>query len=445
MLIHTAKIINEGKSFTGSVLIKDGNIEKIFREEVPEKILKENTTIEAEGLWLIPGAIDEHVHFREPGLTEKADIESESRAAVTGGVTSFMDMPNCKPQTTTLELVEQKCEIAEKKSLANYSFYLGATKDNIAEIKKIDKRNICGVKLFMGSSTGNMLVDETEKLSEIFAESPVIIATHNEDTDIINQNAERLKSELGEDIPVKYHPAIRSEEACYRSTAKAVELAKKHNAKLHVMHISTAKELSLFDNKKPLSEKRITAETCPQYLLFSDEDYERLGAKIKCNPAIKTANDRNALQKALTSNIIDTIGSDHAPHLPKDKEGNALTATSGMPLIQFSLLAMLDLVKKGTLTRETLVEKMCHNPAIIYNISKRGFIRKGYRADLVLIDPNKQTIVNENDIQSKCGWSPFCGMTFNAKITHTIVNGNIVYENGEIHSEHKGERLTFDR
>ncbi len=445
MLIFNAKIINEGKSFKGSVLVKNGLIDKVFRDDVPEKLLKENEVIDAEGKWLIPGVIDEHVHFREPGLTEKANIESESHAAVAGGVTSFMDMPNCIPQTTTIELLEQKCEIASKKSLANYSFYLGATNDNLDEIKKIDAKKVCGVKLFMGSSTGNMLVDEETRLNEIFANSPVLIATHNESTAIINQNIEKLKAEMGENIPVEYHPIIRSEEACYQSTAKAVELAKKNNARLHVMHISTAKELSLFEQTKPLAEKRITAETCPQYLQFCNEDYKTLGAKIKCNPAIKTEQDKNALQKAISANIIDTIGSDHAPHLLKNKEGNALTATSGMPIMQFSLLIMLSLVKKGILARETMVEKMCHNPATIYQISKRGFIRKGYFADLVLIDPDKQTTITDDIIQSKCGWSPLSGMTFNGKVTHTFVNGNLVYENGKINDTIKGERITFDR
>ncbi|MDR0873537.1 MAG: dihydroorotase [Prevotellaceae bacterium] len=444
-LIHQAKIINEGKSFTGSVLIKDNLIEKIFKEEVPEKIILESQVIDAQGKWLIPGVIDEHVHFREPGLTDKADIYTESRAAAAGGVTSFMDMPNTVPQTTTLELVEEKCRIAAEKSLINYSFYLGATNTNIDEIKNANPKKICGLKLFMGASTGNMLVDERAKLEEIFKTSPLLIAAHCEVSSIISANAEKIKQQFDEQpIPIKYHAEIRSEDACYQSTSLAVELAKKHNARLHVLHVSTAKELALFNNVS-LRDKKITAETCPQYLLFDSEDYETLGAKIKCNPAIKAKTNKEALLKSLADNTIDCIATDHAPHLLADKTGDALTAVSGIPLIQYSLAAMLELVKKGYLTREKLVEKMCHNPAILYNVSKRGFIRKGYFADLVLINPNKIWTVGKDNILSKCGWSLFEGRQFNAQVTHTFVNGVLVFDNGKLNEDTRGERLTFER
>lgn len=445
ILIHRAKIINEGKSFTGSVLIKNNHIEKIFKEDVPEKILSESTVIDAEGKWLIPGVIDEHVHFREPGLTQKGDITTESKAAAAGGVTSFMDMPNTIPQTTTLELVEEKCELAKQYSLINYSFYLGATNSNIDEIKKADPTKICGLKVFMGSSTGNMLVSEKEKLEEIFSVSPLLIATHNEDSAIIEANTAVYKEKFnGAAIPIKYHPAIRSEEACYKSTSTAVELAKKHNARLHVLHVSTAKELALFE-KLPIENKKITTETCIQYLWFDADDYDTLGARIKCNPAIKSKENKTALLNTLNSDIIDCIATDHAPHLLVDKEGDALTAVSGIPLIQHSLSAMLELVKKGFLTREKMVEKMCHNPAALFNIHKRGFIRKGYFADLVLINPDKSWTVAPENIYSTCGWSPFEGQTFTTAITHTFVNGNLVYENGNFVEEIKGERLFFER
>ncbi len=444
ILIHRAKIINEGKSFTGSVLIKNNQIEKIFKEDVPEKVLSESKIINAEGKWLIPGVIDEHVHFREPGLTQKGDIASESKAAAAGGVTSFMDMPNTIPQTTTLSLVEEKCKLAAQHSLINYSFYLGATNDNIEEIKKADPAHICGLKVFMGSSTGNMLVNEKEKLEEIFKYSPLLIVTHNEDSFIIESNANEYKEEFnGRDIPMKYHAAIRSEEACYKSTSTAVELAKRHNTRLHVLHISTAKELALFE-KLPLEDKKITAETCIQYLWFDADDYNTLGARIKCNPAIKSKENKTALLNTLNEGVIDCIATDHAPHLPADKEGDALTATSGMPLIQFSLAAMLELVKKGHLTREKMVEKMCHNPATLFKIQKRGFIRKGYYADLTLIDPAKNQTVQAGNIHSKCSWSPFEGQTFTTQVTHTFVNGNLVYENGQFYENNKGERLIFE-
>jgi dihydroorotase len=444
ILILGAKIINEGKSFTGSVLIKDNFIDKIFKEEVPEKIIAKSQVINADGKWLIPGVIDEHVHFREPGLTQKADIESESKAAAAGGITSFMDMPNTIPQTTTLALVEEKCEIASKKSLINYSFYLGATNNNIDEIKNADPKKICGLKVFMGSSTGDMLVEDKANLEAIFTTSPLLIVTHNEDSAIIAAKTEEYKTEFnGKDIPIKFHPAIRPEEACYKSTVMAVEFAKKYNSRLHVLHVSTAKELALFD-KSAVKDKKITAETCIQYLWFDAGDYDRLGTKIKCNPAIKSKENKLALQKTLSENLIDCIATDHAPHLPAEKEGDALTAVSGIPLIQHSLIVMLELVKKGFLTREKLVEKMCHNPATLFKIHKRGFIRKGYYADLVLINPDKSWTVETENILSKCAWSPFEGETFTSQVTHTFVNGNLIYENGQFNDSVKGKRLEFE-
>lgn len=442
-LIHQAKIINENKIFTGSVLIKDNIIEKIFKEDVPEKILSESIVINAENKWLIPGVIDTHVHFREPGLTQKADIQTESKAAVAGGVTSFIDMPNTIPQTITLDLVEEKCNIASQKSVANYSFYLGATNTNIDEIKKADPTKIAGLKLFMGSSTGNMLVEEKEKLEKIFAESPLLIATHNEDGKIIAANAEKYKEQFNGEVPIKYHPIIRSEEACYKSTSLAVDLAKKHKTRLHVLHVSTAKELALFNQQLPVNEKLITAETCFQYLWFDADSYETLGTRIKCNPAIKSKENKEQLIKAVNNNLIDTVATDHAPHLLSEKEGDALTATSGIPSVQHSLVGMLELVKKGLISKEKLVEKMCHNPATIFKINKRGFIRKGYYADLVIIDPNKSWKVEKNNIYSKCGWSPFEGITFSSAVTHTFVNGKLIYENGKFDESKKGERLIF--
>jgi dihydroorotase len=443
ILIHQATIINEGKSFVGSVLIENNCIQEIFIDNIPQNIFHQSEIIEAKGLWLIPGAIDEHVHFREPGLTEKGDIASETKAAVAGGITSFMDMPNTIPQTITLDLVEKKCELAAQKSLVNYSFYLGATNSNIEEIKKADPHKICGLKLFMGSSTGNMLVEQEEKLNAIFAESPLLIATHNEDGATITANSKHYKELLNGEVPIKYHPLIRSEEACYKSTKLAVELAKKHNSRLHVLHISTAKELALFDNTLPLNEKKITAETCIHYLWFDANDYDKLGARIKCNPAIKSVENKPELIKALNNNTIDCIATDHAPHLLADKKGDALTATSGIPLIQHSLVGMLELSKKGLISKEKVIEKMCHAPATLFKIRKRGFIRKGYFADLVLINPNKKWTVSTNNIYSKCGWSPFEGQEFSTQVLKTFVNGHLVYDEGNFNEKIKGERLLF--
>ncbi len=445
VLIHNAKIINEGNSFKGSLLIDGDKISKIFREEVPANILQNSEVIEAEGKWLIPGVIDTHVHFREPGLTHKGDIGSESRAAVAGGVTSFMDMPNTIPQTTTMALLEQKAELAAQKSLANFSFYLGATNDNIEEIKNADPKKVCGVKVFLGSSTGNMLVNNDRILEQIFEQSPVLVAMHNEDEGIIKANIEKYKAEYGDNpVPIVCHELIRSSDACYKATAKAVELAQKYNTRLHVLHLSTEKELALFENK-PLAEKKITAETCVGYLWFDDRDYEKLGAKIKCNPSIKKEKSRLALLKAVENGNIDTIATDHAPHLLSEKEGDALHAVSGFPSVQYSLSMMLELAKKGNFTREQVIEKMCHNPAKLFNIEKRGFIRKGFYADLVLIEPNLPYKVKKEDLLYKCGWSPLEDSTLSYKVTHTFVNGHLTYNQGTFDENQKGRPINFIR
>ncbi len=442
-LIKDATIVNNGKKFGGHILINGEYIESVTAE-LPQT--DDNThIIYAQGKLAIPGVIDEHVHFREPGLTHKADIESESKASVAGGVTSFMDMPNVKPQTTTNDLIRQKIEIASEKSIANYAFYLGATNDNLSEIKNADISNIAGIKLFMGSSTGNMLVDKGNMLESIFAESPCLIMVHCEDEQTIKDNIARFKELYGDNVLPSHHPLIRTAEACYKSTSKAVELAQKYGSQLHVAHLSTAKELNLLESK-PLNDKKITAETCPQYLIFDQSDYENLGYKIKCNPAIKTLDDKMSLIEALNNNKIDSIATDHAPHLESEKFGNTyFTSASGMPTIQYSLLAMLDLCSQGLVSIETIVEKMCHAPANIYKIEKRGYLNAGYKADIAIIDTNKPQTISENGILSKCKWSPFEGHTFGSTVTHTFVNGNLVYSNGQFVNEAKGQALHFCR
>ena len=445
ILIHNATIINEGISFTGSVLIDNNVISEIYRTgEVPEEILNHtNSVIDAEGLWLLPGIIDDQVHFREPGLTYKGDIASESRAAIAGGVTSYMEMPNTKPATTSLELLEQKFEIAAETSHANYSFYLGATNENIDELKKINQKETAGVKVFMGSSTGNMLVDDKQVLQAIFAEVDTLIAVHCEKEEIIRANMAKYKAEFGDDVPIQYHPIIRSAEACYRSSAGAVELADKYQSRLHILHLSTEHEISLFDIK-PLAEKLITAEVCVHHLWFSDEDYSKYGARIKWNPAIKTRQDRGALMQGLVKNKLDVIATDHAPHLLEEKQGGALKAASGGPLVQHSLQMMLELSKKGKITKELVVTKMCHAPATLFRIEKRGFIRKGYYADLVLVNPNKPYTVTKENILYKCGWSPLEGETLSTTIEKTFLNGKVAFENGTVNNL-RGEMLRFDR
>lgn len=441
--IHNAVIVNEGKQFAGSVVIDNGIIREVLEEgKQPSQACDEE--VDAKGCYLIPGVIDDHVHFRDPGLTHKADMASETAAAAAGGVTSFMDMPNCNPQTTTLEALNAKFEDAATKCVVNYSFYFGATNNNVHVLKELDKTRVCGVKLFMGASTGNMLVDRMEALRKIFSEAGMLIATHCEDQNTIRENTERFRQEYGEDPDITCHPLIRSEEACYRSSALAVQLAKETNARLHVLHVSTARELELFEDK-PLSEKRITAEACVSHLFFCDEDYQTLGARIKCNPSIKTRADRDALRSALSTNRIDVVGTDHAPHLLTEKQGGALKAVSGMPSIQFSLVSLFELVHEGVLTVEQLVQKMCHAPAELYQIEKRGYIRPGYWADLVLVNPNKEWTVTSDCIQSKCGWSPMEGCHFHAQVEKTFVNGVLAYADGKVNISNRGQALVFAR
>ena len=449
--IKNATLVNEGETFVASVFISDGKIAKIIRDnQVPEPVEGPSPSvriIDAQGKYLIPGIIDEHVHFREPGLTHKADIYTESRAAVAGGVTSFMDMPNTNPQTTTQELLQQKFDLAAEKSMANFSFYLGATNDNLAEVIKTDPKTVCGIKLFMGSSTGNMLVDKNDVLVRLFRESPCLIAVHCEDEATIHANMVCSKdlAAKGEVIlDAGIHPFIRSMEACYRSSSKAVDMAEKFGARLHVLHISTKAELSLFKNNIPLKDKKITAETCPHYLWFDAHDYEEKSFAIKCNPAIKSHRDKEALLQALRDGLIDTIGTDHAPHLLEEKmTDDYFTSKSGFPSIQHSLDIMLNVIGKENLP--LLVQLMCHNPAILYQIDRRGFIREGYHADLVLVDMNATHVITDKSEYSKCGWSPYDGIEACSKVTHTFVNGNLVYENGVFHEESKGERLLFNR
>ncbi|MBP6231082.1 MAG: dihydroorotase, partial [Paludibacteraceae bacterium] len=427
LLINNGRIVNEGRVYKGSILVKDGKIEAIYKDAVPNNIAEKARIINAEDCWILPGVIDTHVHFRDPGLTHKGDLLTESKAAAAGGVTSIMDMPNTNPQTITVQAFEEKCQLASTKSLVNYSFYLGATNSNFEELQKIDPSKVCGIKLFMGSSTGNMLVDKDSLLHRIFAEIKILIAIHSEDEGTVKANTASYKEQFGDNpIPIKYHAAIRSTDACYKSTSLAVELAKKYGTRLHVLHLSTSKELALFENI-PLDKKHITAETCPHYLLFDDKDYDTLGARIKCNPSIKSTQDKDALLSAINTNKIDTIGTDHAPHLLTEKEGDALTATSGMPQVQHALVSMLEFVKQGKTTIENVVDKMSHNPARLFQINKRGFIRKGYYADLVVVQRNASWQVNTDTILSKCGWSPYEGKKFSSKVTYTIINGNVVY------------------
>lgn len=445
ILIHKATIINEGVSFTGSLLLEGERIARIYREDLPEQLLHScREVIDARGLYLMPGVIDDQVHFRDPGLTHKGDIATESRAAVAGGVTSFMEMPNTNPQTITNDALSRKMELAAEKSVANYAFYLGATNDNLRELKRADSRQVCGVKIFMGASTGNMLVDNERALQQIFAEVEMLIATHCEKEEIIRENAAFYRQRLGEQIPMHLHPVIRSTEACYQSSSHAVELADRYGSRLHVLHLSTAREMSLFSDA-PLQEKRITAEVCVHHLWFSEEDYDRLGALIKWNPAVKTNDDREALRKALQAGRLDVVATDHAPHLMSEKEGGALQAASGGPLVQHSLQVMLELAGSGHWTKELVVEKMCHAPARLFQVKERGFIREGYYADLVLVDPATPHTVTKEHLLYKCGWSPFEGETFGATVSKTFVNGKLLYDNGVVNDNHFGQALQFDR
>ena len=444
LLIRNATIINEGGSYIGSVLIINDRIEKIYTNQIPEEICNKSQIIEGKDLYLIPGVIDDQVHFREPGLTHKGDIQSESRAAIAGGVTSYMEMPNTNPQTITIDAWKQKNELAHGRSFANYAFYLGATNDNLAELKKADSKNLCGIKIFMGASTGNMLVDNKKALQAIFAEVDMLIATHCEKESVIRKNIETYTKDFGEDIPIKYHPLIRSAEACYESSAEAIELADRYGSRLHVLHLSTGQEMRLFDSK-PLSEKKITGEACVHHLWFTDDDYERLGSHIKWNPAIKTERDRYELRKALLENKLDVVATDHAPHTLKEKEGGALTAASGGPLVQHSLQMMMQLASQNVFSKEQVVEKMCHAPAKLFGVKERGFIREGYFADLVLLNPNKPYTITTDNIISKCGWSPLEGETFSSSIEMTILNGEIVFQDGMVVEKPFGQVLEFVR
>ncbi|WP_428981715.1 dihydroorotase [Lutimonas zeaxanthinifaciens] len=442
-LIKGAKIVNEGKSSVQDILIEGEFIKKVAPqiEVFPEDTL----IINASGKLIIPGIIDDQVHFREPGLTHKANIETESRAAVAGGITSFIEMPNTVPQATTQKLLEDKFKIAAKVSYANFSFMMGGTNDNLEELLKTDPKKVAAIKLFLGSSTGNMLVDDEEVLEKIFSSTNLLIAVHCEDETTIKNNLDKQKSIYGDDIPIELHPVIRSAEACYKSSSKAIELAKKTGARLHVFHLSTAKETELFTNKIPLKEKRITAEVCTHHLWFDDRDYKEKGTLIKWNPAVKSENDKKGLWEALLDDRIDVLATDHAPHTLEEKNQVYTKAPSGGPLVQHALQAMLESVRKNKISLEKMVEKMCHNPAILFEIEKRGFIREGYYADLVLVDPDCEYQVEKSNILYKCGWSPFEGVTFHSKVLKTFVNGQLIYNNGAFNDQIKGKRLTFDR
>ena len=440
-LIKNATIVNEGSSFVGDVLIENGVIKKVDSSITTNSM----TVIDASGKYLIPGLIDDQVHFREPGLTHKATIGSESRAAVAGGITTFIEMPNTVPQATNQQLLQDKFNIAEKTSYANYSFMFGGTNDNLEELLKTDPKTVAGIKLFLGSSTGNMLVDNLEVLEKIFSSTKLIISVHCEDEETIKKNIADHVAQYGEQIPIELHPVIRSEEACYLSSSRAIALAKKTGARLHVFHLSTAKETALFRNDIPIEEKQITSEVCVHHLWFSDQDYKEKGTHIKWNPAVKTAADREGLWTALLDDRLDIIATDHAPHTLEEKSNSYLKAPSGGPLVQHALLALLEKVSEKVLSIEKLVEKACHNPAIIFQIENRGFIKEGYFADLVLIDPKAPQTVCKENILYKCGWSPFEGATFKSRITHTFLNGNLAYHNAMFSKIKSAKRLTFNR
>lgn len=442
-LIKNARIVNEGKIFSGDILIENN-----FIKEVAPSISAKSSDVhvfDAEDNYVLPGVIDDQVHFREPGLTHKADIESESKAAVAGGITSFIEMPNTNPQTTTFEKLEEKFDIAAKTSWANYSFMFGGTNDNLDEILKVDAKNVAALKLFLGSSTGDMLVDNPKVLEKIFSSTDLLIAVHCEDEGTIQKNLKEHIEKFGDNIPMEYHPIIRSEEACYLSSSKAIELAKKTGARLHVFHLSTGKETNLFTNKIPLKDKKITAEVCVHHLWFTDEDYPKKGSLIKWNPAVKTQKDKDALWKALLDNRIDVIATDHAPHTLEEKNNVYTKAPSGGPLVQHALVAMLEAHHQGKISIEKLVEKMCHNPAILFQVEKRGYIKEGYFADLVIVDLNNPWTVKKENILYKCGWSPFEGTSFKSRITHTFVNGSLVYKNFKFYDANAAKRLTFNR
>ena len=443
ILIKNTRLVNEGKILDADILIEGDYI-----KEIAPTISAKSTEIQiidAENSFVIPGVIDDQVHFREPGLTHKANIETESKAAIAGGITSFIEMPNTNPQTTTVEKLEEKFDIAAKSSYANYSFMFGGTNDNLEEIMKLDPTKVAALKLFLGSSTGNMLVDDPKVLEKIFSSTDLVIAVHCEDENTIRRNTEKFKKEYGDDIPMKYHPIIRSEEACYLSSSSAIALAKKTGARLHVFHLSTGKETDLFSNKKPLKDKKITSEVCIHHLWFSDKDYDKKGSLIKWNPAVKTEKDRDQLWKALLNDKIDVIATDHAPHTMEEKSNVYTKAPSGGPLVQHALVAMMEAYHNGKISLEKIVEKMCHNPAILFDVEKRGYLREGYFADLVIVNPNHPWTVNKDNILYKCGWSPFEGTTFRSRISHTFVNGQLVYNNFKVNDVKAAKRLTFDR
>lgn len=440
-LIVNANIVNEGSVRPGDVLVKGQYIEKLGSQLTDSA----DEVIDAKGRYLFPGLIDDQVHFREPGLTHKGTIYSEARAAVAGGVTSYMEMPNTVPNALTQSLLADKYQIAARTSLANYSFFMGASNDNLEEVLKTDMNKVCGVKIFMGSSTGNMLVDNEKTLEQLFSKLDMLIATHCEDEATIRANTEKYRLLYGEDVPMKLHPIIRNEDACYLSSSMAVGLAKKHGTKLHVLHISTGKETTLFDNTQPLEKKKITAEACVHHLWFSDADYDTKGTLIKWNPAIKTAADQDQIWKALLENRIDVVATDHAPHTIEEKQNKYFKAPSGGPLVQHSLVAMLEKHRKGKISLERIAEKMCHNPAILFQIEKRGFIREGYFADLVLVDTQSKWMVEKSNVLAMCGWSPFEGQIFNSKVMSVLVSGHLAYHNGGFDETKKGERMLFSR
>ena len=452
-IIKNATLVNEGKSFLASVVILGDTIEKIIPEDSQQTTDNRQQDsegyeiIDATGLLLLPGAIDDQVHFRDPGLTHKGDIATESRAAVAGGVTSFMDMPNTVPNTLTQQLLQDKYDIAAEKSMANYSFYMGASNDNIEEALKTNPKEVCGIKVFMGSSTGNMLVNNSHTLQRLFSEAPCLIATHCEDEDIIRRNMEMFKERYGDNAPTSIHPLVRSAEACYKTSSQAAELASKYGTQLHILHLSTAKEVSLFRNDIPLKDKKITAETCLHYLLFDDRDYDRKGNFLKCNPAVKTENDKSALIQACIDGHIDILATDHAPHTFEEKNKPYFSAPSGGTSIQHLLLGTLELSfdRQQAFSIEKAVELLSHNPAILYKIDRRGFIREGYFADLVLVDPKKKQVITNENVHYKCGWTGYAGMELSCIVTHTFVNGELVYHDGTFKEDYRGKRLTFNR
>jgi dihydroorotase len=444
IFIKNATIINEGRTFRGELLISGEYISSVApfgQIRIPEKA----HTIDASGLLLIPGVIDDHVHFREPGLTHKGDIFTESRAAVAGGITSFMDMPNTNPQTVTNALLNEKFRLGSESSLANYSFYIGATDTNLNEVLNADRSGVCGIKLFMGSSTGNMLADNETILRDLFSKAEIPVACHCESEPVIRRNSEIYRGKYGEDVPVKMHPLIRSREACFLSSSYAVTLAREYNTRIHILHLSTADEMKLFSNELPLAQKRITGEVCVHHLWFDETEYDEKGTLVKWNPAIKTRFDRDALLNSTINDVLDIVATDHSPHTTEEKNNNYFKAPSGGPLVQHSLVAMLELWHRKLISIEKIVEKMCHNPAILFNIKERGFIREGYKADLCLIDPDDPWTVSKDNILYKCGWSPFEDTTFRSRVVKTIVNGTVVYDDGVINEDYRGQKLVFDR